>query len=525
MRNRIRIALRILAAFTSLANFSFCFADQPLTIGPQLDAAPVTTNQEVVIDSLRDRLDQQEKQLAELRALINGPASEDTNSNQLNPENQFGLLPAKDSRGCDGEMIDRVQLAAELPAEVTCDSSANGIGFKTLDYFAGYEKGFVIKPFDQERHPFSLKINGWTQFRHHAFDRDVSTWTDQAGITRTVQNRNAFDIERGRLIFSGMAFDRRLTYFLQLDGDTDGLHTVDFFDYWWAWQLTDSFQLQFGKRKVTASRQWLISARNTRFVDRPMANDFFRPDRTVGVFGVGNIGDRIHYELMVGNGYSTANESNAQTDNRFAYSATGFIDPLGDFGIDLIDFESTDQLLLRLGHSFVFAPQATDSAGDPLGEADYLRLSDGTRLTQVGTLGPAARVTKYDVYFYGLDLAAKWDGWSANAEFFFRWIQDIEANLPTAVNNVFQDGFYVEGGRFLIPKRLDANLRYSQVNGEFGSGSEIAAGVNWFPLENSRFKLSFDVSSIDSSPLQNTSSDILVGDDGTLFRTQLQAEF
>ena len=38
-------------------------------------------------------------------------------------------------------------------------------------------------------------------------------------------------------------------------------------------------------------------------------------------------------------------------------------------------------------------------------------------------------------------------------------------------------------------------------------------------------KVSFDVTVLDGSPLNNNSSDILVGDDGVLFRTQFQAEF
>ncbi|MCA9046481.1 MAG: hypothetical protein KDA69_19295, partial [Planctomycetaceae bacterium] len=84
---------------------------------------------------------------------------------------------------------------------------------------------------------------------------------------------------------------------------------------------------------------------------------------------------------------------------------------------------------------------------------------------------------------------------------------------------------YVEGGYFLMPKTLEANARYSQVKGEFGTGSEYAAGVNWYPLKKAQLKLSFDVTVLDGSPLQNTASDILAGDDGTLFRTQFQAEF
>ena len=72
-----------------------------------------------------------------------------------------------------------------------------------------------------------------------------NTWTDNAGITRPILNRNAFDIERARLTIRGYAVDPRLTYFLQMDGDTDGFHTVDFFDYWWAWQLTIAFRFRW----------------------------------------------------------------------------------------------------------------------------------------------------------------------------------------------------------------------------------------------------------------------------------------
>ena len=77
----------------------------------------------------------------------------------------------------------------------------------------------------------------------------------------------------------------------------------------------------------------------------------------------------------------------------------------------------------------------------------------------------------------------------------------------------------------MIPKKLDVNARYSEVQGLFGNSSEYAAGVNWYPLDNSKVKVSFDVTVTDGSPLQNTATDILVGDDGTLFRTQFQAEY
>ena len=229
----------------------------------------------------------------------------------------------------DSSTIWRLPLVADT--QVSDEKVSGSFDSYSLRFYPDYDNGFVIRPFDSNRHPFEIKTNAWIQFRHHGFARDVESWTDNAGVTRPVRNRNAWDIERARLTFGGYALDPRLTYFLQLDGDTDGRHTVDFFDYWWAWKFDDHFRLQFGKRKVSASRQWLLGARRTRFVDRPMANDFFRPDRTIGIWATGQIHDAFHYEVMVGNGYRTSNIPNAATDNRFTFAATQYCDPIRRF--------------------------------------------------------------------------------------------------------------------------------------------------------------------------------------------------
>ncbi|MFK7767266.1 MAG: porin [Mariniblastus sp.] len=398
--------------------------------------------------------------------------------------------------------------------------------FKKLKFYADYDKGFAILPYNKKKTPFDLRINGWIQFRHHGFARNVTDWTDNAGVTRPVRNRNAFDIERARLSFKGAALDERLTYFYQLDGDTDGRHGVDFFDYWWSWKFSDRFRVQFGKRKVTAGRQWLLGARRTRFIDRPIANDFFRPDRTIGVFGIGKIGETGHYEAMIGNGYRTSNLPNSTTDDQFTFAFNQYFDPNGDYGGQLVDFDNNLNPLIRFGHSFVYSPITSDALGNPQAETDFLRLSDGTRLNQTGALSPGVTVSGANVLFYGVDAAAKWRGWSINSEVFMRWLNDFEADGPLPVDSLMQRGFYVEGGRFLIPQKLDVNLRYSEINGLVGGGTEYAAGLNWYPLQNSyKFKWSFDVTVLDGSPLNNSASDILVGDDGTLFRTQIQAEF
>lgn len=478
------------------------------------DSSPSAT-----LESLHTELEKQASELEELRGRLN------------NYESLFGTKAA-DAFGCDGESSSRRRpVVVETPKDrgnPMCEATASGDSFDEfykLDFYPTYDSGFVIRSVNQAHMPYELVIPGWIQFRHHGFARDVNSWTDNAGVTREVRNRNAFDIERARLYLLGWVHDERLKFFMHLDADTDGMHAVDFFDYWWSWDFSDDFRIQLGKRKVAASRQWLLGARRTRLVDRPMSNDFFRPDRTIGIFALGKTGDSGFYELMVGNGYSTSNLANVATDDRLTFAGTQYFDPLGKFGEQLADYDCTSNPLIRFGHSFVYSPQRSDRRGAPLPQTDFIRLSDGTRLNQFGALAAGVTVSDFDVYFYSADFAIKYRGWSMNAELFLRWLESIRADGPIPNTELFQRGFYVEGGRFVIPGKLDFNARYSEVRGLFGNATEYSAGANWYPLDSSRLKISLDVTKLDGSPLQNTASDILVGDDGILVRTQFQAEF
>jgi len=112
-----------------------------------------------------------------------------------------------------------------------------------------------------------------------------------------------------------------------------------------------------------------------------------------------------------------------------------------------------------------------------------------------------------------------------NAEACLRWLQGIAGDGPLTVRKIRQRGFFVEGGRFLVPRLRDANVRYSQVGALVGNSSEIAAGLSWRPLDAPRRRFSFDVADLDGRPLQHPGSDVVAGDDGTRYRARMQADF
>jgi hypothetical protein len=408
------------------------------------------------------------------------------------------------------------------PASAPCDTGAYLAPAPQAAFDCGYDNG-LYWTLQQGDDSFELRTNLRLQFRVVSFTRNRDAWTDSAGIVRPIEDRLAFDIERFRLILSGHAFTPQLKYFVQMDGDTDSRHVVSILDGWFAWQISDAWALQFGKRKVPGTRNWLLSAFDTRLADRPFANEFFRPSRTTGIWLVGDPTASTHYELMVGQGYNTEGLTPAELGNNFALAASAWWDAVGSYGpARPTDFEFHEDLAVRLGSSWVSSKEGTP--GRQLEETDFLRLTDGTRLTETGALAPGATVRAFDVTLVAVDAALKYRGWSVNSEFFWRSITNLKANLPVPGVGL-QHGFYVEGGCFVLPQQLEFNTQIAFVGGKQGSSTSYAAGFSYYPRLSQYLKLTVDATKIDGSPVNSTGADILVGDSGVLLRAQCQALF
>lgn len=232
---------------------------------------------------------------------------------------------------------------------------------------------------------------------------------------------------------------------------------------------------------------------------------------------------QTHYEFLVGQGFNTEGLTPAETGDNFSAVGTAWWDVIGNYGpARPTDFEIHQDLAVRIGSSWVSSIEGTP--GRQLEETDFLRLTDGTRLTDLNALAPGARVESFTVALLALDAAFKYQGWSANAEYFWRSITDLKANLPVPEVGL-QHGLYVEGGFFVLPEELELNSQVADVTSKFGSTSSYATGFNYYPRKSQYLKLTVDATLIDGSPVNSTGSDILVGDDGVLIRAQCQVLF
>jgi hypothetical protein len=395
------------------------------------------------------------------------------------------------------------------------------------EYRVGYDNGFAIESRNKDESPFTLKINSQNMFRYSGFQRDAATWTDSAGNQNPISNSNNFQIPRGRLIFSGKAFDPKLSYLLNIDYNTVTSNPIGFRAYELSYQFSRAVEVHVGQSKVPGTREWLESGfAPLEGPDRTMATTFFRPSLSQGIWLTGQPLDGLYYHAMMANGFNTLNLRPNQLNNRFCWAGSTWWEPWGDYGRGYADLEHHAEPVIRLGTSYSFAlGQGSQSDSDAV-ENSSIRLSDGTLITQLGALAPGVTLQSYDVSLVAFDVSFKHRGLSLSSEWFAQDLSSLEGNGPLPVSSTRAYGGFVQGGYFVVPQTIELYSRASFVTGQYGSGTETAAGVNWFLIPGkSNLRFTFDTAWLDSSPASQNRTGYSAGQTGILVRTQITASY
>lgn len=430
------------------------------------------------------------------------------------------------AEGVPVETFDFSSMPTVPPEFVPIDDGANW--FNSLR--VGYDGGFVLasrreSDLDAGTYPFMLKINGWGQLRHSALDSS-SNQTDL----------NQFQLKRGRVVFSGNAFEREFRYFIQMDGrstDGDDVRLLDYYLSYDAGHVAGGlergvFMARIGRYKMPFHMARWISGKEFEFSDRSVASTFFDVNRSLawGLFGASpNCRLPFDWEVAIFNGLVTGGAetgSSGTLDDNFAYSGRLFLYPLGEWGAgEIADFDWHEELALRVGGGF--AGTTIDRFG--FTEFQALRVVDSGQ--SLSSLLPVA-VTEYDVRLFAMHFSTKYRGLSTNFEFYFRSTGEFEGAPVAQLND---HGFWLQVGKFLVPRRWQVLSRWSRVVGTSGSlgavhesTEEIALGLaHYFEKQNA--KLVFDATYLNGSPISSPTLDISPRDEGFLYRTQLQFSF
>ncbi len=180
-----------------------------------------------------------------------------------------------------------------------------------------------------------------------------------------------------------------------------------------------------------------------------------------------------------------------------------------------------ESLATRIGAGF--ANSTIEKAGST--EFNRVRIVDSGET--LATILPAA-VDEYNVNLYSVDFSSKFRGWSLTIEYYLRNIDGIQG---AALPDLFDHGFWLQLGKFVVPGKLQLLSRWSRVDGDSGtlgdhdqSAEEIAGGFVWY-FRDQHAKLTVDVTNLDGAPISSSALDIAPGDLGWLVRTQIQFSF
>jgi hypothetical protein len=399
--------------------------------------------------------------------------------------------------------------AAEAPSPVTQQADASAASSGTANQISDddrYNDGIVLwETKEDARVPFLLKFQDVTQFRYLNTLSSPDTFTDHLGVVHEVHRRNDLTVNRQMFTFLGYIFDKRLRYSLTVWTSAGAASIVVAGNV--GWQFNKALTLTAGYTGVPGSRSLVNTFPFFASTDRTMADNFFRPAFTQGVWANGEPLKGLYYLAFVGNGLNTLSISANKIDTNLLLSGSVWWEPLGPYGPPgksrnmYDDYYSSKKVRIRLGTAFTRSREDRFSNLDQSNpENTSLHNSDGVLTFSTGAFAPGVTVDKAIYRMWAIDGGIKWNGLAVNGQYYFRWLNDFEADGPLPLTSTFDHGFELSAGKFVVPRKLMLYARGSAVFGQFGDSHEYAGGFKWHFLPTERLWLTGELMRVQRVP-------------------------
>src|SRR5215213_4163289 len=318
--------------------------DPPKPSDLESQVAAVKAENEVFRESLR-KMEEQQKALLEmldrLQRKLDGAAMVDVSGTAQPPssakEDETSALPAAPEAAV---LSPPVSPAQPKPAD---DDR--------------YEDGIVIwRNSDDAKVPFLLRFNNNTQIRYLNTVNSPDTFTDHLGVVREVHRRNDITVNRSMFILGGYMFSKKLQYSLTVWTSAGAASIVVAGNI--GWRFNKALTITGGYTGVPGSRSLVGTFPFFQPTDRSMADNFFRPGFTQGIWANGEPVKGLNYLVFVGNGLNTLNITANKIDTGLLFSGSTWWEPLGSYSEAgksrqmYDDYFASSKTRIRLGTSF-----------------------------------------------------------------------------------------------------------------------------------------------------------------------------
>jgi hypothetical protein len=405
----------------------------------------------------------------------------------------------------DAETPDAVALAARTPAE-------------RIESWGEFEPGdgFLLG----RSKAGELSLSAYALVRYINQLPEEQTFTDHLGNEHPVDTRQDFFPHRIMVFLKGWVGTPKLIYniffWTVTATDQDALFGVI------GYQFNRKFSLYAGINGIPGTRSVQGSHPFWLGHDRVMADEFFRPYFSYGIWAQGETVRGTWYNVMVANNSSSLGVKATQLDRDPSYGGsfwwmptTHEFGPRGAYG----DWEMHEKVATRLGVSTAYSPEQRFADATEVPGNTILKLADGLNVFETGALAPGVTVETVDYRLLALDAGMKYRGIFLQTELYWRRLDDLVADGALPVSRIEDTGFYVQAGFFPIPKRLELYAATSQIFGDddagFDDSSEYLIGANYYPFETRNHRLNLQVIDVNRSPVGSTFGYYTAGQDGT----------
>jgi hypothetical protein len=350
-----------------------------------------------------------------------------------------------------------------------------------------------------------LNLSGYMAARYLNQLPGEQTATDHLGRPITVTPRQDFQFHRVMLFSQGWLFTPKFQYstFLWTVQDTNQVAVGGAIYYSFNKHATVGmgWNAYPGTMSLQGSHPYWES------YDRVMADEFFRPYFSQGVFAQGDLLPKLQYRWMVGNNNSNLDVPAIKLDRDLSgggaltwLPTTGEFGPRGAFG----DYEQHESLATRFNLAYTYSPEERQSPiGTPAGNTT-LRLADSLNVYDTGALANGVTVERTHYQLVSASAGMKYHGFWLQGEGYGRKLDNFVADGKLPVGAVRDTGFYVQAAGMVVPKRFEVYGATSYVFSDYGRPKEFIVGSNYYPWNTRNIRLNTQLINVGHSPVSST---------------------
>lgn len=358
---------------------------------------------------------------------------------------------------------------------------------------------------------------------------------DHLGRPINVDPRLDMNLHRAMIHLKGWLYDERFRFQLTTwtVNATEQVRLIGSLGY----VFDETFTLSGGINSIPGTRSTNNSHPYWLGHDRVMADEYFRPGFTAGIWANGLLFDEINYRVMLGNNISQLGVAASELTRNLAVGGSFWIQPTtGEFGPQggFGDFEFHEEVATRFGISMTDSREDRASQPDQsTPDATQIVLGDSRYLFEADAITPGLTVQKALYQMVAVDAGFKYQGFFVAAEAYQRKLSEfLPASGSTAVSpvdKIVDTGYYVQTAFFPIPKKLEVYLSTSQIwadeDAGYSDSNEYIIGTNWYWSGTRNQRLNFQVIDVHHSPVRSSFGYYGAGLDGVTLSLDVSMMF